>query len=495
VALVLIGEVISFEPSSQAMMDAVIYIGDDGIIEAVQAGTDPPPGGYETAPVLETAGTIYPGLIDLHNHLAYNCLSLWIPPRSEPYTRKDQWSREDSYGPQISAPANALGLAAGKAALKYVETKAVVGGVTAIQGSTKLSRPYEGWLVRNVEFETFGTKKKSVYQSVLPLGGDDYSTYRTHMGEGKAFIYHLSEGTSPSLIDQYTDLRDHDCLSPRLVGVHATALGAAEFEEWGPVGGSVVWSPMSNLWLYGATTDVVTAHSAGLNVCLGADWGPSGSKSVLGELKVADLCNKTLFDGEFTARQLCEMVTVNPARAVGWSERIGGVATGLLADLVVVARRDDDPYGNLIRSTERDVRLVLVGGRPVYGTGVLMRAASVPFAEPIYVAGIKRTISLIDPDVADADMSWSQVTRELELARAEPEAVHAAAAAAGEEPLRLIPDMPEDDLPIELALQSLGEVRIPPIDTLWHDAAFFRAIDRAPIHGDALSELRAYYER
>jgi hypothetical protein len=61
--------------------------------------------------------------------------------------------------------------------------------------------------------------------------------------------------------------------------------------------------------------------------------------------------------------------------------------------------------------------------------------------------------------------------------------------------LRLIPDMPEDDLPIELALQSLGEVRIPPIDTLWHDAAFFRAIDRAPIHGDALSELRAYYER
>ena len=48
-----------------------------------------------------------------------------------------------------------------------------------------------------------------------------------------------------------------------------------------------MWSPFSNLWLYGKTTDVATAQSNGMRICLGADWSPSGSKSLLGELKVA----------------------------------------------------------------------------------------------------------------------------------------------------------------------------------------------------------------
>jgi hypothetical protein len=36
-------------------------------------------------------------------------------------------------------------------------------------------------------------------------------------------------------------------------------------------------------------------------------------------------------------------------------------------------------------------------------------------------------------------------------------------------------------------------VRIPPLDTLVHDAAYFRAIERAPLHGGLLDGLRAYY--
>ena len=87
-----------------------------------------------------------------------------------------------SYEGLISDPANALGALAGKAHLKYVEVKAVIGGVTAIQGSAKMAYPYEGWLVRNVEYETFKTGKKTVYQSALPLRTDaDYATNRERM--------------------------------------------------------------------------------------------------------------------------------------------------------------------------------------------------------------------------------------------------------------------------------------------------------------------------
>jgi 5-methylthioadenosine/S-adenosylhomocysteine deaminase len=48
-----------------------------------------------------------------------------------------------------------------------------------------------------------------------------------------------------------------------------------------------VSSPQSNLRLYGDTTVAADALAAGMPVALGADWLPSGSTSLLAELKVA----------------------------------------------------------------------------------------------------------------------------------------------------------------------------------------------------------------
>ena len=47
------------------------------------------------------------------------------------------------------------------------------------------------------------------------------------------------------------------------IGIHSTALGATQFAQWTTSAkpGSLVWSPFSNLWLYGKTTDVATAQS------------------------------------------------------------------------------------------------------------------------------------------------------------------------------------------------------------------------------------------
>jgi hypothetical protein len=36
-------------------------------------------------------------------------------------------------------------------------------------------------------------------------------------------------------------------------------------------------------------------------------------------------------------------------------------------------------------------------------------------------------------------------------------------------------------------------VRIPPLDSLVHDATYFRAVKRAPLHGGLLDGLRSYY--
>ena len=169
--LVLTGRVVTFDEDQPVLDDGAVYIGADELIAAVQPRKDAGARRASTAPAsVRTGGAIYPGLIDLHGHIAYNGLPLWSPPgRIKPYTSRYQWPGDQSYEGMISDPANALGALAGKAHLKYLETKAVVGGTTAIQGTAKTGRPYEGWLVRNIEHETFQTKKKTVYVSALPL--------------------------------------------------------------------------------------------------------------------------------------------------------------------------------------------------------------------------------------------------------------------------------------------------------------------------------------
>lgn len=499
-ALVVQGTVATMDPERPLLPNGAVYVDDQGLIQAVADAADPAPNGFGGAARVVTRGVVYPGLIDLHNHLAYNCLPLWVPPdRQEPFTSRDQWPRLDAYVTDVRLPTLALTQLASKALLKYVEVKAAVGGVTAVQGSAKLSRPYEGWLVRNVEYETFGTNRKTVFQSVRTLSTADFPVAREHMTSGSSFIYHLAEGTSPALLREYDDLRTNDCLHPRLVAIHATALGDPQYQEWGPHGSSMVWSPLSNLWLYHHTSDVVAARAHGIRICLGADWAPSGSKHLLGELKVADLWNRAPngLGGAFSDLELCQMVTSNPADALGWGDRIGRVKAGLRGDLLVLPRRRVDPYRNLIEATELDVRLVLVGGRPVYGTPALMRATGAKEPEPIVVGGRRRSVSLRDPAIPDADISWRQVLAGLEAVRRDPAGQHlqalATAAATGEEAFRLIPDDPGGEEPVLLTAADMGEVHIPPLDSLAHDAAFFATLRRAPILGGLLDGLSGYY--
>jgi cytosine/adenosine deaminase-related metal-dependent hydrolase len=500
--LVVTGHLVTFDDARPEIPDGALYVDRDGLIVAVLDATEPPPPVFDgEVNRVDTGAIVYPGLIDLHNHLAYNCLPLWIAPgRTAPWTARDQWPKDPDYLPAISLPVNALCKANGKAVLKYVETKAVVGGVTAIQGSSKVGRPFEGWMVRNIEYETFGTGRVGVFQAVFALEGEkEFAKTKALLQAGDAFVYHLAEGTDAALVSEYDALDTHGILAPRFVGIHCTALGDPQFAGWEPRGGSVVWSPFSNLWLYGATTDVAAAQARGMRICLGADWSPSGSKSLLGELKVADLWNRSHLDGLFSDRELCAMATCNPADALGWGDRLGRLRAGLHADLLVVAAREDDVYRNLVTSIEADVLLVTINGYPMYGTGELMAAGAAVAPEPIDVApGMARVVSLRDERIEDADMSWPEVVDALEAVRADAPAAHVASVAAAggiENHLTLVPDKPWDDPTRRGPQVDLRTVRIGPLDSLVADEAYFDAIDRAVLHGGALSGLRAYYSR
>lgn len=492
--LALKGKIVTFDPKQPLLDSGILYVGDDGRIADLRTASDPPPEPFSNVQQLETNGVLYPGLIDLHSHILYNLRSLWSPAgRTEPYTTHNQWPDANTYSAEITAPARVWSKSpAAKQVLAYAEAKAIVGGTTAIQGAPGTSQPYEGFLVRNVDNETFGTNKDLVSQSALTLEPEELEKRAQKMKDGNTFIYHLGEGTGETLMGEFRDVVGAQCLKERLVAIHATVLGQEQFGQWSLHAGSIVWSPFSNLWLYRATTDVRAADAAGIRICLGSDWAPSGSKNVLGELKVADLWNREHLDRAFSEQQLCEMVTANPAEALRWESQVGRLRTGLFADVLVVDQRNDDPYRNLIESTEANVRLVLVGGRARYGRTSLMRAARAEALEPIRQAGRGRSISLIG---SQSPLSWSGVIESLEAVRADPQAALAHAdrvRARGEEPFELIPDMPEG---ARTRAADMTNVKMPPLDSFRHDAAFFRALTRrrAPILDGLLDGLRDYY--
>jgi 5-methylthioadenosine/S-adenosylhomocysteine deaminase len=495
--LALSGKLVTFEPNRPVVEKGVLYVGDDGLVAGVRQHDEAPPDGFTSVKPIDVGGVLYPGLIDLHSHILYNLRSLWAPSRTEPYTSHNQWPDADTYSQEITAPARVWSKStAAKEVLAFAEVKAMVGGTTAIQGAPGTSQPYEGFLVRNVDNETFGTGKDMVSQSALTLELDELKKRAEKMDAGSTFVYHLAEGSrdSAALLNEFGDVAKSHCLKKRLVAIHATALAKGEFERWSTHAGSVVWSPFSNLWLYRTTTDVVAAHKAGLRICVGSDWGPSGSKNVLGELKVADLWNHEHLARAFSDEELCRMVTSNPADALEWTQRTGRLKPGLQADVLVVDDRLSDPYRNLIESIERDVRLVLVGGKPRFGRTALMRAAGAEAAESIPQAGRGRAISLAG---GDGPMTWKQVLDRLEAVRADPQAAlrHATQLrAAGEQPFELEPDMPEGH---RVGAADMSNVKMPPLDTLRHDPAFFRALkpDKAPILDGLLDGLSDYYRR
>ncbi|MBL8514242.1 MAG: amidohydrolase family protein, partial [Betaproteobacteria bacterium] len=156
--------------------------------------------------------------------------------------------------------------------------------------------------------------------------------------------------------------------------VHGVGLDRSHFDEMAKAGAKLVWSPLSNFLLYGKTADVKAAKAAGVAISIAPDWAPSGSKSVLGELKVADLVNRHALNGLFRDVELVRMATRHPASALGWQQVAGQIAPGFVADLVIVDGRYGDVYRNLIEATDREVRATIVRGEALYGDTALVAA-------------------------------------------------------------------------------------------------------------------------
>jgi 5-methylthioadenosine/S-adenosylhomocysteine deaminase len=434
---------------------------------------------------------IFPGLINLHNHPTYNMLNLWAAPSShiqaslgrslgtEPYANRYQWNLVSSTSPLefrrlVDSPVLLLvspqGLNLYPEVGKYAEIKAMLGGETAFQGAPA-NPATDNILIRNVDHLNFD---RALIESRVPaiagLSGSELDSLLTRMRNGQvdAWITHLAEGVrddqrrvgdTTSSRAEFATLVSKGLLTDATVIVHGNGLEPEDFAAMrnapsirlngsgDGLGAKLVWSPLSNLLLYGQTALVYPALSAGLTVSLGTDWSPSGSRNLLDELKIADIIlrgsqqlagnrdlipslsitNKTgheLNQAETALdKLLVEMVTSNPAKTLRWDEEVGSIEAGKFADLLVLTKSNrpsaswlpDSPYRNLIDATEEDIHLVLVNGEPLAGDVALLAALKPGDYEVITSAGgcFQKAIDVTNPAVPKGTQTFAFIQQSL----------------------------------------------------------------------------------
>jgi 5-methylthioadenosine/S-adenosylhomocysteine deaminase len=322
--------------------------------------------------VVETDGVILPGLIDLHGHPDFNVFAAWEPPKL--YANRYRWRASAPYQALVRDPQNTiLSTLPPQTQSRYAEIRALAGGVTAIQGSSAASTSTKAEpLVRNVDLWIFGDHKARAMIDLPSSSSRDVPRLKkivTDIGTGdvNAFYLHLCEGVrgDSRSAAEFQAFLASGAATPATNVIHGSALSAADLQTLADAGCRMVWSPQSNLRLYGATTLAGAARASGLPVALGADWLPSGSTSLLGEMKVAR--RQLALEGfPISAADLVAMVTSVAARVAGLSEHLGAVAVGRPADLLVLERHHSDPYESVCLADPSWVELVSIGGDITY---------------------------------------------------------------------------------------------------------------------------------
>ena len=340
---------------------------------------------------LDTEGIILPGFVDVHNHLPWNALPRWTPPHL--YANRYQWRADPVFQQQVSARFDDLigdGDITGVGNIcdmnAYSELRALVGGVTSIL--TTHAVPCIHGLVRNLDYNSgfYGTTeldREHIANAVQIPPPDSQKARENFVALARfairnplyeALFLHVSEGVDSASLEEFTFGQSQRLLNPKGVIIHGIALGPSQFQAMATNGVSLVWSPRSNITLYGRTTDIASALDAGVRVALAPDWAISGSSNMLDELHFADEWNRTHLAGRLTDRQLVDMVTSIPAREAGIDDEVGAIREGLRADLLVIRGNHNAPLRAVIEADPGDVQLVLIEGVPLYGDRSAMRS-------------------------------------------------------------------------------------------------------------------------
>jgi len=325
---------------------------------------------------------VLPGLVNAHDHLELNHYGR-LKCRDR-YQNASDWIAD--LRPRLSAdPAIAEGRAYPLVDRLFIGAlKNLLAGVTTVAHHNpfyaELRRTMPIRIVRRYGWaHSFGMEDQPA-GARGERGGDIGARWRSTPADAP-FMVHLAEGIDAGASGELPRLEALGCLKSNTVIVHGVAIDGNGWRRVARSGAGFVWCPSSNTFLFGRTAavrDVLDENGRAPAVALGTDSRVTGSRDLLDEMRAARDAVTV------TPDELFAMVTTRAA-AVLRQPRAGRIAVGAPADLIVVpptvesgidgarplqasdgARRF--PSGDaLLAATRRDLRLVVVDGRPLVG--------------------------------------------------------------------------------------------------------------------------------
>ncbi len=351
-----------------------VLISFDGTIKCVGCKCDEDLEAKDATVVTCPNGVISPALINAHDHMGWtqNAPKKW---GTERYEHRNDWRIGKNGHTKITAT--------GKATTDnkiWGELRNVMAGTVTIAGSGGASG-----LLRNVDKTTWleGLHKGDVDYQTFPLGDID-GTQLTNscayprkpslsvLNDG-CYLPHVAEGINLVARNEFLCLSSTknggvDVTEPNSTFIHTIGLIAKDGEELASNDTAIIWSPRSNISLYGNTAQVTMYHNQGVLIGMGTDWTPSGSIQMLRELKCAINLNEKYYNHFFSDRDLWLMATQNNALALHIAEVTGAIKKGLMADIAIFDGKDaTNLYRAVIDSNVKKVALVMRAGMVLYG--------------------------------------------------------------------------------------------------------------------------------
>ncbi|NMC71654.1 MAG: amidohydrolase family protein [Myxococcales bacterium] len=398
-----------------------VYVAGDGNIACVAADCGGAPGA-SSATWVDTHGVISPGLIDAHNHIAYNFLPEWVPDPPRLFRNRYEWADDPQYEAHI------LPYAAHRSAgthycpaAKWGELRSLIHGTTTVQGQS-YQQACVNWGVRNADhyhglgYDHMRTTIASVRDITDAEAADYVASFSAPTNPTTRLAVHMTEGyDGDGVLEEFDSFAGRDprpnrhagtslLIPPTSLLIHCLTMTPAQIEEARAARASIVWSPSSNWGLYGRTAPIGEfLATEGLTVAIAPDWTPSGEDEMLSEMRFGWAYGQAVGVEALTPERLWRMATVEAAMAVGLEARVGRLAVGYAGDVTVFGRRGPDPYAAVLDSRAADVRLVLIGGRGLYGDAGLQAATAWnPYCEPFDACGVPKYVCVQEsPAAAD----------------------------------------------------------------------------------------------
>jgi cytosine/adenosine deaminase-related metal-dependent hydrolase len=352
-------------------------------------------------------GVISPGLINSHDHIRYAHNRPVNLNSDERFDHRHDWREGRRGHTEISAG----GSRSTRENVLYGETRMLLAGATSIAGS--ISGVDSAGLLRNLDSnsDNEGLRSGRTQYATFPLsdisgrliasGCSDYDMDSANVLNNDSYLPHIAEGIDAEANNEFRCLSSganggSDVIASNTAVVHGIGMTPSDISIMAGEGAQLVWSPRSNISLYGMTASVTQYATAGVRIALGTDWTPSGSAHLLRELQCADEMDTTHYGDFFTDREQWAMVTENAAIAMGAEQALGRLAEGFVGDITIFDGSVNDRYRAVIDANTEDVLAVFRGSEILSGNsdivGALLTSQDSALCDTLDVCGSEKSV-------------------------------------------------------------------------------------------------------